>query len=372
LHNNKENLLLVDDIVKIADFGLAREIRSLPPYTDYVSTRWYRAPEILLRSVSYSSPIDIWAVGTIISELFTLQPLFPGSSEIDQIHRITAVCGAPQPINGPNVNKSPNQNPLPRKNSYYPNQTSTNRNRNEIKAGGIWDEGLKLSLHMGFKFPSVTAIPLGEVVPTAPTAALEIIADTLIYDPNKRPSASDILTHSWFEDFQTIKDVKEPLKQAADNEFKEISNADPLKISKKISSPRKPSLDEIDNILNSIESLSSIKVGKAQNHELAQLKKANQSDIPNFNIVHRQPLPKIGGSDKHQFVAKQAHLTENEQDYLKNTTNYGLQLRDNSSGLPPLKTFKSPKSSFFNFFQKKKSSQPQVADFTLRGGISLT
>ena len=45
-----ENLLCMGpDLIKIADFGLAREIRSRPPYTDYVSTRWYRAPEVLLR-----------------------------------------------------------------------------------------------------------------------------------------------------------------------------------------------------------------------------------------------------------------------------------------------------------------------------------
>lgn len=56
-----ENLLCMGpDVVKIADFGLAREIRSRPPYTDYVSTRWYRAPEVLLRSTMYSAPIDIW------------------------------------------------------------------------------------------------------------------------------------------------------------------------------------------------------------------------------------------------------------------------------------------------------------------------
>ena len=54
-----ENLLVKSDAVKIADFGLAREIRSRPPFTDYVSTRWYRAPEILLRSTNYNSPVDI-------------------------------------------------------------------------------------------------------------------------------------------------------------------------------------------------------------------------------------------------------------------------------------------------------------------------
>merc|ERR1740123_2086979 len=81
------------DLVKIADFGLAREIRSRPPYTDYVSTRWYRAPEVLLRSTMYSAPIDIWAVGCIMAELYTFRPLFPGNSEIDEIFKICSVLG---------------------------------------------------------------------------------------------------------------------------------------------------------------------------------------------------------------------------------------------------------------------------------------
>jgi len=69
-----ENVLCngVDDI-KIADFGLAREIRSRPPFTDYVSTRWYRAPEVLLRSTRYNSPVDLWAIGTIMAEIYTIR-----------------------------------------------------------------------------------------------------------------------------------------------------------------------------------------------------------------------------------------------------------------------------------------------------------
>ena len=77
-----ENLLVSKDVVKIADFGLAREVRSKPPYTEYVSTRWYRAPEVLLRAQQYSAPIDMFALGAIMAELFTLRPLFPGASEV--------------------------------------------------------------------------------------------------------------------------------------------------------------------------------------------------------------------------------------------------------------------------------------------------
>ena len=76
-----ENLLCYHQTVKIADFGLAKEINAKPPFTDYVSTRWYRAPEILLRAPDYNAPIDIFAMGCIMAELFTMRPLFPGQSE---------------------------------------------------------------------------------------------------------------------------------------------------------------------------------------------------------------------------------------------------------------------------------------------------
>ena len=79
-----ENLLVNDKgHVKIADFGLAREIRSRPPFTDYVSTRWYRAPELLISSTNYNSPIDLFALGAIMAELYLGKPLIPGNSEAD-------------------------------------------------------------------------------------------------------------------------------------------------------------------------------------------------------------------------------------------------------------------------------------------------
>jgi len=53
----------------------------------------YRAPEVLLRSRSYSSPIDVWAVGCIVAELYTLRPLFPGTSEVDEVFKVCQVLG---------------------------------------------------------------------------------------------------------------------------------------------------------------------------------------------------------------------------------------------------------------------------------------
>ena len=79
-----ENLLINNqNVVKLADFGLAREIRARPPFTEYVSTRWYRAPELLLCSPNYNSPIDIFAMGCILAEMYLLRPLAPGNSEAD-------------------------------------------------------------------------------------------------------------------------------------------------------------------------------------------------------------------------------------------------------------------------------------------------
>lgn len=92
-----ENILISSDrhTVKICDFGLAREIRSRPPFTDYVSTRWYRGPELLLKTTIYNSPVDIFALGCIMIELYLLNPLWSGSNEIDHLFQIVNTLGTP-------------------------------------------------------------------------------------------------------------------------------------------------------------------------------------------------------------------------------------------------------------------------------------
>ncbi|CAM9495292.1 unnamed protein product, partial [Heterosigma akashiwo] len=156
-----ENMLVKGDTVKVADFGLAREIRSRPPFTDYVSTRWYRAPEVLLRSTSYNSPIDTWAMGCIMAELFTLRPLFPGSSEADEIYKICSVLGSP-----------------------------TMR---------TWPDGIKLAAQMNFRFPQFVPTDLRQIIPNASPEAITLMQDCLRYDPNQRPSASQCLQYPFFQ-----------------------------------------------------------------------------------------------------------------------------------------------------------------------------
>jgi len=96
-----ENLLLNTSCqLKVADFGLARSLQcegdaSNYPMTEYIATRWYRAPEIVLGSTVYSKAVDMWAVGCIIAELYIGRPLFPGKSTVDQINRIMEITGRP-------------------------------------------------------------------------------------------------------------------------------------------------------------------------------------------------------------------------------------------------------------------------------------
>ncbi|KXS22354.1 Pkinase-domain-containing protein [Gonapodya prolifera JEL478] len=180
-----ENLLMRGSapLVKIADLGLAREIRSRPPYTEYVSTRWYRAPEVSLRSPAYSSPVDMWALGCIVAELFSLRPLFPGSSELDQMSRIAAWLGTPleQPECAADRRSDPRAPSVP-------------------VGGGAWSGGWKLATAMGFRFPLMTARPLSEFLPPwCSPLALNFISQCLRWDPAERCTAARALQHPWFE-----------------------------------------------------------------------------------------------------------------------------------------------------------------------------
>ena len=95
------NILLNSDCtIKICDFGLARSLVvdrecSEIVMTEEVATRWYRAPEILMGSQSYTKSADIWSIGCILGELLLGKPMFPGSSTINQLERILSFTGLP-------------------------------------------------------------------------------------------------------------------------------------------------------------------------------------------------------------------------------------------------------------------------------------
>ena len=156
-----ENLLLTRNKLKIADFGLAREIRSVPPYTEYVSTRYYRAPECILKSTNYNSPIDIWALGCIMAEMYTHpQPLFCGANEKEVLFRICSVLGTP--------------------------------------THDVWNDGIRQANIVGIKFPTCPGNDLEKIIPEASSEAIDMIKSMIKWDPNKRATAKNLLNHPFF------------------------------------------------------------------------------------------------------------------------------------------------------------------------------
>ena len=156
-----ENLLLTGKKVKIADFGLAREIRSIPPFTEYVSTRYYRAPECILRSQNYNSPVDIWAVGCIMAEMYMHpMPLFYGASEKEVFIKICTTLGSPNKSN--------------------------------------WHEGVNQASKIGMKYPQSSGTDLANIVIGASPEAIDLMKQMLKWAPNARASAASLLNHPFF------------------------------------------------------------------------------------------------------------------------------------------------------------------------------
>lgn len=162
-------------IVKLADFGLARETHSKLPYTTYVSTRWYRAPEVLLRAGEYSAPVDIWAVGAMAVEIATLKPLFPGGNEVDQVWRVCEIMGSP----GNWHNKA-----------------------GQRVGGGEWREGTRLASKLGFSFPKMAPHAIDTILqaPQWPASLSHFVTWCLMWDPKVRPTSVQALQHEYFID----------------------------------------------------------------------------------------------------------------------------------------------------------------------------
>ncbi|KAI9055856.1 hypothetical protein LZ554_000795 [Drepanopeziza brunnea f. sp. 'monogermtubi'] len=161
--------------VKIADFGLARETQSKLAYTTYVSTRWYRAPEVLLRAGEYSSPVDIWAIGAMAVEIATLKPLFPGGNEVDQVWRVCEIMGSPG--------------------NWY------NKAGSKV-GGGEWREGTRLAGKLGFSFPKMAPHSMDTILqsPQWPASLSDFVTWCLMWDPKSRPTSTEALAHDFFTD----------------------------------------------------------------------------------------------------------------------------------------------------------------------------
>ncbi|KAK6456717.1 kinase-like domain-containing protein [Scheffersomyces xylosifermentans] len=157
--------------LKICDFGLARGVNPKffkhrsAPITNYVATRWYRAPELMLSDRNYTKAVDLWAMGCILAELYGRKPLFPGKNQMDQIHSIVKVLGTPPP----NVVRKNNWKfQLPPRSQYVTTD---------------W----------------------GDLYPFSSTDAISAIDSLLQWDPADRPEISQILAHEYLKGVRDIK-----------------------------------------------------------------------------------------------------------------------------------------------------------------------
>lgn len=171
-----ENLLIVDDVLKLADLGSCCALNAQHPYTEYISTRWYRAPECLMTSGFYSSKMDIWASGCVLYELVTLTPLFPGKTEIDQIHRIHAVLGTPS--------------------------VATLKGYEKLRGHHLDD----------VSFPQRKGTGIAKKLAHCSAELVSFLTDLLTYDPVRRPTASQALRSPFLSKFRKehpdLKDLK--------------------------------------------------------------------------------------------------------------------------------------------------------------------
>lgn len=149
--------------LKLADFGSCRGIYSKQPYTEYISTRWYRAPECLLTDGYYGPEMDLWGAGCVMFEITSLYPLFPGTNEVDQISRIHKVLGTPS-------------------------------------AEVLQKFKSKGASHISFDFPPTKGVGIAQLIPHASPDAVDLIVKLLKYDSAERISAREAMRHPYFKE----------------------------------------------------------------------------------------------------------------------------------------------------------------------------
>ncbi|KAB2028495.1 hypothetical protein ES319_D05G102000v1 [Gossypium barbadense] len=164
------NLLLNANCdLKICDFGLARPASENEFMTEYVVTRWYRAPEILLNSSDYTAAIDVWSVGCIFMELMNRKPLFPGNDHVHQMRLLTELLGTPT----------------------------------ESDLGFLQNEDARRYIR---QLPAYPRQQLANVYPHVNRLALDLIDRMLTFDPTRRITVEEALAHPYLERLHDIAD----------------------------------------------------------------------------------------------------------------------------------------------------------------------
>jgi len=174
LHRDlKPNNLLVNKNcdLKICDFGLARGVddSKTQQLTEYVVTRWYRAPELLVENDTYDEGIDIWSVGCILAEFLGRKAIFPGRDYLQQLRLIIETLGPPSA-----------------------SDLSVIQNPQAV-------EYIK-------RLPNRAAVPFSTIYPNASAPAVDLLSKMLVFDPRKRISAAKALEHEYLLALHNVND----------------------------------------------------------------------------------------------------------------------------------------------------------------------
>ena len=241
-----ENILIRNDQVKLADLGSCKGMYSKSPFTEYISTRWYRSPECLLTDGYYNYKMDIWGLGCVFFEILTLVPLFPGDDEIDEVNKINAVLGSPPE-------------------ELYEKFVKNSSHRNEFNFEYQRGTGIQ-------KYLNHVSAPI-----------VDLINKMLIYDPDKRPTAKQCLNHECFKDLveqdqkmtkmSQINFYQNSILMKSFNDISLIKNDDSLQII------------NINNNNNQNNNCKTLKPKKEGSNPNLGLKNANNNYNYNYNGV---------------------------------------------------------------------------------------
>ena len=203
------NILVNDDCrIRLCDFGLARGFTpgTDQEMTEYVITRWYRPPELLLFAPHYGPAVDIWALGCVTGELFLRRPLFPGKNYVDQIQRIADVTGV-------EMSDLPSDEAI----RFFENQ-ERGKQFDAVKRSCC---GLFSSSNAQNENYQSSCSGLKSVLPDITSDALSLMNSMLSFNPTNRPSASDLLSHPYVDGFEPTTPMGEngePFNWYADSE----------------------------------------------------------------------------------------------------------------------------------------------------------
>lgn len=153
--------------------------------TEYIATRWYRPPEVLLEWDTYDKSLDVWSIGCIFAELLDRKPLFPGKESSEQIELILTILGTP-------------------------------------KIEDIYKEGRSNSRELIFKYGKIDKQPWKEILPNAPEDALDLLDKMLKFDPDKRISIENAMKHKYFDNLPVEEEEKAESVSKFDFEFEDL------------------------------------------------------------------------------------------------------------------------------------------------------